>query len=40
MLKTYLSFSEFEVAYQAQKNDGSKDGGEVMGFNIQQNKAV
>ena len=36
-----LAFAEFEVAYQAQKNDGSKDGGEVKaGWNIQQNKSV
>ena len=36
-----LAFAEFEVAYQAQKNDGSKDGGEVKaGFNIQQNMSI
>ena len=36
-----LAFAEFEVAYQAQKNDGAKDGGEVKaGWNIQNNKSA
>ena len=36
-----LAFAKFEVAYQAQKNDGAKDGGEIKaGWNIQTNESV
>ncbi|MDG1011212.1 MAG: type VI secretion system tube protein Hcp [Luminiphilus sp.] len=34
-----LACAKFEVAYQAQKNDGGKDGGEIKaGWNIQTNE--
>ena len=36
-----IAFAKFEVAYQAQKNDGAKDGGEIKaGWNIQTNESV
>ncbi|MDG0992920.1 MAG: type VI secretion system tube protein Hcp [Luminiphilus sp.] len=36
-----IAFAKFEVAYQAQKNDGAKDGGEIKaGWDIQTNQSV
>ncbi len=36
-----IAFAKFEVAYQAQKNDGAKDGGEIKaGWNIQSNESA
>ena len=36
-----LAYAKFEVAYQAQKNDGAKDGGEIKaGWNVQTNESA